>query len=140
MLKTKGYSDYVHHFLDECPNPEDSAPYFLSLLSVVEKSSADIEELDRSSGRTRRQLHANLTEAYDISYNDSLQEFELTTHTDNPMSNDTAGIPAAVPPSPYEAHDTQEVPYADPGWGTDQMWHEAWQGYDSHAYSDHDCT
>ena len=37
-------------------------------LSVVEKSAADIEELDRSSGRTRRQLHANLTEAFDISY------------------------------------------------------------------------
>ena len=92
----------------------------------------------------RRQLHANLTQAYDISYNDSSQAYVLTEHTDSPIPNNPAGGSAAVPHSYYEAHDTQEVSYADPGWGTDQMWEEAWKGDASRAYSErgdtwHEC-
>ena len=85
-LKRQGFSDYVHPLLEGGPNPEDSAPYFLNLLSVIESCFKDVKDINGMGGPTSMWRNDTCPYVYNIQKDDNTSQFEII-RSPNPTFN-----------------------------------------------------
>ena len=108
VLKTQGFTEYVHKFMNGGPDPEDSAKHFQSLLSTVERVAKDVEETEGKKGGNRKSYWAHEAHLYDLNYDASINSHCITAspnpHYDPENDDVTDG---------YSAYDTNYAPLSN---------------------------
>ena len=106
VLKTQGFTEYVHKFMNGGPDPEDSAKHFQRLLSTVERVAKDVEETENKKGSNRKSYWAHEAHLYDLNYDASINSHCITT-SPNPNYDPTTSENDVT--ENYSAYDTNSV-------------------------------
>ena len=78
-LKTQGFTEYVHPYINGGPNPEDAAVHFLDLISVVESCEKEVRETMAIKRGYKKELFWDQKVLYELNLEGQRQS--LVRHT-----------------------------------------------------------